>query len=147
MSIKFKSLASGALASCLFLAAGTVTAAEVIVKVVGANSTKGQIGCSLFENVPAFPMDNTGIKQVWLGAESSPVICRFTGVSPGTYAVAVVHDLNGNKKVDTNFLGIPKEGWAVSKNVVPNLRAPRFDEAQFVVKEGETVEIEVKLSY
>ncbi|OYU44606.1 MAG: hypothetical protein CFE44_12045 [Burkholderiales bacterium PBB4] len=147
MSIRFNSRAAGALATCLLLACGTAKAADVIVKVTGTNSTVGQIRCGLFENSPAFPMDPSGAKQVSLSADAGALVCKFSGVAPGTYAVSVGHDANGNKKVDTNFLGIPTEGWGVSNNVVPRLRAPRFDEAQFVVKEGSNVELEVKLVY
>ena len=132
---------------CMLLAGGYAVAADVVIKVTGTNSSQGQVGCALFDSSPAFPMDNAGTRQVWLAADSRPLICKFSGIAAGAYAVAVSHDLNGNKKVDTNFLGIPKEGWAVSNNVVPNLRAPRFDESQFFVKEGSTVELEVKLVY
>lgn len=131
----------------LLLAGGQAQAADIVVKVSGANSDQGQIGCSLFENSPAFPMDASNAKQVWQAAEAASVVCKFTAVTPGTYAVAVSHDLNGNRRVDTNFLGIPKEGWGVSNNVVPTLRAPRFDEAQFQVKYGVNAEINIKLVY
>jgi uncharacterized protein (DUF2141 family) len=147
MSIQFNSRFPGSLAICMLLAHGTAAAADVVVKVTGTNSTVGQIRCGLFENSPAFPMDPSGAKQVSLAADSGTLVCKFNGVVPGTYAISVGHDANGNKKVDTNFLGIPTEGWGVSNNVVPKLRAPRFDEAQFMVKEGSNVELEVKLVY
>jgi uncharacterized protein (DUF2141 family) len=51
----------------------------------------------------------------------------------GSYAVSIGHDLNGNKRVDTNFIGLPTEQWGVSNNARPSLRAPRFDEAVFKV--------------
>ena len=54
-------------------------------------------------------------------------------VVPGTYAVAVHHDANANGKMDTNFLGIPNEGYGVSNDPRPRFRAPRFEEARVVV--------------
>jgi uncharacterized protein (DUF2141 family) len=36
-----------------------------------------------------------------------------------------------NRKLDTNFLGIPAEQWGASNQVRPNLRAPRFDGTVF----------------
>jgi uncharacterized protein (DUF2141 family) len=72
------------------------------------------------------------------------VTCRFEALAPGDYAVAVSHDLNGNKKADTNFVGIPTEAWGVSNNVRPGLRAPRFDEARFSVPaEGATIAVRI----
>jgi len=34
----------------------------------------------------------------------------------GKYAVSVFHDENSNGKLDTNFLGIPREGVGASNN-------------------------------
>jgi len=73
------------------------------------------------------------------------VECRFAQLSPGAYAVSVVHDMNKNRKTDTGFMGRPKENWGVTNNVRPKLRAPNFEEARFAVREGETVRQEVKL--
>ncbi|QMW22884.1 DUF2141 domain-containing protein [Sandaracinobacteroides saxicola] len=38
----------------------------------------------------------------------------FEGLAPGTYAVSAFHDGDGNGKMKTNFIGMPKEGVAVS---------------------------------
>lgn len=92
-------------------------------------------------------MDNRNAKQIWVDALTAGVVCIFPNVAAGSYAVSIAHDTNGNKKVDTNFLGIPKEGWGVSNNVMPTMRAPTFEEARFLVKEGAPVDIEVKLVY
>jgi uncharacterized protein (DUF2141 family) len=48
----------------------------------------------------------------------------------GDYAVAVYQDKNQNKRLDTNFVGIPQEPYAFSNNARPKLRAPNFDEAK-----------------
>jgi uncharacterized protein (DUF2141 family) len=68
------------------------------------------------------------------------VACRFSDVPEGTYAASIGHDLNGNRRVDTNFVGLPTEPWGVSNNARPALRAPRFDEASFKVS-AETMEL------
>ena len=38
----------------------------------------------------------------------------FEGVTPGRYAVAVLHDANANGRLDTNVLGMPQERWSIS---------------------------------
>lgn len=119
-------------------------AGEVVVQVTGPRAVAGNIGCALFGAQAGFPMDNSGARQIWLPAEATTV-CRFANVSPGRHAVSVSHDLNGNGRVDTNFLGIPLEGWAVSNNVVPSLRAPRFEEAAFRVDDETPLVLNLKL--
>ena len=42
------------------------------------------------------------------------VNATIKGLKPGTYAIAVIQDLNGNGELDRNFLGMPKEPLAFS---------------------------------
>ena len=90
-------------------------------------------------------MNNALAQQQWLPANPAGVTCRFADVSEGSYAASVSHDLNGNKKVDTNFLGIPTEAWGVSNNARPLMRAPRFDEAVFQIKDGKDLNLEIRV--
>ncbi len=55
----------------------------------------------------------------------------FSGIPNGDYTIAVFHDINNNGKLDKNFLGIPKEGYAFSKNAMGTFGPPNFDKAQF----------------
>ena len=48
------------------------------------------------------------------------------------YAVFVIDDENGNGKLDTNFIGIPTEGFGFSNNLHLT-RKPTFEEAGFKV--------------
>lgn len=132
-------------ASCsLPMAAG---AAELVVRITGLSEPLGQVGCSLFAGPAGFPMDNSGARQLWQAADSKGVTCRFSDVPEGTYAVSIGHDLNGNKRVDTNFIGLPTEQWGVSNNARPSLRAPRFDEALFkVTADAKDVVIDIKVA-
>jgi uncharacterized protein (DUF2141 family) len=129
-----------------FLSLAPLCATELIVTVTGVASDKGEIGCALFRAPEGFPMDSAKATGLWQKAKTGSVECRFTNLSPGSYAVAVSHDLNANRKTDTNFVGMPKEDWGVSNNARPRLRAPRFEEARFDVKEGEAVRLEVKVA-
>jgi uncharacterized protein (DUF2141 family) len=49
---------------------------------------------------------------------------------PGSYAFSCYHDINGNGKLDTNWLGIPTEPYGFSNNARPKFRAPNWDEAK-----------------
>ncbi|MBI1262741.1 MAG: DUF2141 domain-containing protein [Rhizobiales bacterium] len=132
--------------TCAFFGAVPLaTASEIMIDVTGATHDSGQIGCALYAGEAGFPMDSTQSTQIWQPTENGGTQCRFTDLPAGTYAVAVSHDLNGNRKTDTNFLGIPKEAWGVSNNVRPNLRAPRFDEAAFNLAADENLKLDITL--
>jgi uncharacterized protein (DUF2141 family) len=135
------------LLALLVTTCGAGNAAEVVVRVSGLNEPLGQVGCSLFAGAAGFPMDNSSARNLWLPAEAKGVTCRFTDVPEGTYAVSIGHDLNGNKRVDTNFIGLPTEQWGVSNNARPTLRAPRFEEASFkVAADARDVVIDIKVA-
>jgi uncharacterized protein (DUF2141 family) len=135
------------LAALLVTICSAGSAAEVVVLVSGLTEPLGQVGCSLFAGAAGFPMDNTSARNLWLPAQAKGVTCRFDDVPGGIYAVSVGHDLNGNKRVDTNFIGLPTEPWGVSNNVRPSLRAPRFDEASFkVAPDAKDVAIDIKVA-
>ena len=102
------------------------------VEIAGLRNDEGQAVCSLFSSAGDFPK-KTG-KAV---AHSTSVIsnrhaaCEFTGVPPGTYAISVFHDENSNGKLDTNFMGIPREGVGASNGAKGHLGPPKFDAAAF----------------
>lgn len=64
-------------------------------------------------------------------ARQGTVSVSFDGMEPGRYAIAVFHDENDNGRVDTNFLGLPAEGFGFSK--LSPFRKPAFEETSFVV--------------
>lgn len=131
------------LAALCALTAAPAFAGDLTVEVSGVGETRGQIGCALHPSASTFPTGQASL-QIWVPAEPAGVTCRFKAVAPGVYAVAVSHDLNGNRKTDTNLLGIPSEAWGVSNNVRPGLRAPRFDEARFAVPaEGAAIAVRI----
>ena len=108
---------------------------------------RSPVGCALFAGPAGFPMDNAGARQAWQAADAKGVTCRLSDVPQGRYAVSIGHDLNGNKRVDTNFIGLPTKQWGVSHNARPSLRAPRFDEAVFkVAGDAKEVAIEIKVA-
>ena len=125
----------------------SAVAADLVVRITGLSEPLGQVGCSLFAGPAGFPMDTSGARQVWQAADAKGVICRYSDVPEGSYAVSIGHDLNGNKRVDTNFVGLPTEQWGVSNNARPSLRAPRFDEAMFkVTAEAKEVVVDIKVA-
>lgn len=57
----------------------------------------------------------------------------FGPLACGTWAVAVVHDENGNGVLDTGIFRIPREGLGASRNARRMFGPPTFDDAKVVV--------------
>jgi uncharacterized protein (DUF2141 family) len=123
---------------------GTLT-----VRVTGARNTKGKIGVTLFQDARGFPDDpSKAFRQqaVEIDPKTMSAEVVFKDLPQGTFAASVLHDENGNGKMDKNFVGIPKEGYGASNNPKKKKRAPTFDEAKFSLNSA-VQSIEITLIY
>lgn len=121
---------------------------RLTVRVTGARDAKGRIIVYLFRDPQGFPTDTSKIirqQSVNIDPNTMAAMVVFKDLPPGMFAVTVLHDENDNGKMDTNFLGIPTEGYGASND--PNkMRAPTFEEAKFLLNAIEQT-VDVKLHY
>jgi uncharacterized protein (DUF2141 family) len=121
---------------CLLLsslwASGQTTIEVTITKI---KPGKGNIRVGLFNeaNFLGKPVEGKEVK-----ANSESVVIKFENVADGEYALSVIHDANENGTLDKSKLGIPKEGFAFSNDVMGKKGPPSFEKASFEVK-GTTV--------
>jgi uncharacterized protein (DUF2141 family) len=119
----------------------------VIVTVAGLRNAKGKVDALLFGSADGFPEEDSKA----IAAEAVPIDPKtltahvvFPRVPRGWAAVTVLHDENLNEKLDTNFIGIPREGYGASNDPPKRHRAPTFAEAQFSVsRPTQTIQIHV----
>jgi uncharacterized protein (DUF2141 family) len=115
--------------------------------VVGSRNNKGQVLCSLFSSAIAFPQkDDKAVAHYTAEISDRQASCEFSGIAPGTYAVSAFHDENSNGKLDTNFMGIPREGVAASNDARGRLGPPKFNDAAFQVS-GDQVNLRITVTY
>ncbi len=112
-------------------AASTAGATSVSVAVTGLRNTHGLVQACLTSAPRHFPDcdRDPAAKRMTVHAGSNLVL-EFDGVPPGTYAVAVLHDENGNGRVD-KMLMIPREGFGFSRDAPVRMGPPQFDDAAF----------------
>lgn len=60
-------------------------------------------------------------------------------LKPGKYAFKYFHDENEDEKLNTNFMGIPKEGYGFSNNAKGKFGPPNFSKMVFEVKQSDTL--------
>ncbi|MCX6609659.1 MAG: DUF2141 domain-containing protein [Acidobacteria bacterium] len=108
--------------------------ATLTVNVKGFGSDKGSAMAALYDDAGAYPTKEAKSKdKQMVKIVQGVAVFTFKGVAPGTYAVAVYHDENGNGKMDTNFIGIPKEKTGASNDAKGKMGPPKFQDAKFVV--------------
>jgi uncharacterized protein (DUF2141 family) len=122
--------------------------ATIEVVVPGIRNGQGSLGCQLFGSANGFPKKTElALQAVMSPIASGAARCRFAPVPAGTYAVAVVHDENGNQQLDSNFLGVPTEGYGVSNNKTYAMSEPRWDESRVELTAGEQRQLTIQLRY
>ena len=132
-NLRYHLLATSILLSTLsFTFQPSVRTGNLIVIVKNIRNTKGQIGLSLYQSGDGFPNHpEKALVSVFIKAKADSATYSFSNIKPGIYAAAAFHDENSDKKVNSNFLGIPKEGIGVSNNVKGRFGPPKFDDAKF----------------
>lgn len=111
----------------------------VTVQIDNIKNTKGQLVIGLYNNPESFLKTPSKGEIIKIKGSSATVV--FKNVTSGTYAVSLFHDENSNEKLDTNFMGIPKESFASSNNAKGFMGPPKWEDAKFEVKDNFTVKI------
>lgn len=100
------------------------------VRVQGGEANKGFAMVSLFDS-------NDNFLKKALQSQTIPIDVNgearleFGDLSDGRYAVAVSYDEDGNGKLNTGFLGIPRELVGFSNNARGTWGPPSFEKASF----------------
>jgi len=118
------------------------------VKVLNIRNSTGTVDCALFDSPGGFPKEFlfSATNVMIIKVRHTNARCDFEDIPPGTYALAVIHDENMNGKFDTNWVGIPKEGYGFSNDVKLLLGAPPFSAASFQY-DGGTLDLTISLHY
>ncbi|MDB5700629.1 MAG: hypothetical protein JWL66_828 [Sphingomonadales bacterium] len=125
---------------------GATAPGSIEAGVEGLRSAKGQVLVCLTMQPDHFPDCHNDPQARRLTVPTAQAgAMRFTDLPTGGYAIALIHDENGNNRLDTLF-GIPKEGFGFSRNPVIRFGAPKFAAARFDVPSGTTAET-VRVKY
>lgn len=146
------SLAIGTLLASSLVGTAAAQDGRITLEVTSLEGGAGAVLCGLYRESDAqgFPMDPSAAwknaRRVVSAAREARMTLTFDGVPAGRYAISCMHDEDDDGSMRTGMFGIPKEGWAVSRNASPSMRAPRFDEA-VVDFDGSRASLRVRMQY
>ena len=132
--------------SILLLCLGTATSTAqgqsvtLTVLVSGAKPGSGQALFSLFDSKKSFlktPLISRDAPISEIGSAEFVI----KDLSPGVYAVTVIHDEDSSGDLNTGFLGIPVEKVGMSNNPTARFGPPSFRKASFELDQSLTLEI------
>ena len=91
------------------------------VVVEGVNNLGGNVGLLVFNSPKGWAEDRSAaLKDITVPAHEGTDTITFPVLPAGEYAVALVHDVNKNHKLDKNFAGRTRK----SSGACPTIRTP-----------------------
>ena len=118
------------------------------VIITNIDNAKGNVVLAIYNQDDNFPYNP--FKKYTIDKESlidGKLEYFIPDISPGEYAITLLDDKNMNYDMDTNWVGLPKEGFGFSNNVKPSLAgAPPFKKCTFNFKK-EVVNINIEMQY
>ncbi len=124
--------------------AAPARAAELVVEVSGVRDATGRVVISLWnapEGFGRFDASRALATQSVPATPGRPARVTFPDVAPGRYALSAFHDADGNGRLRTNLIGMPREGVGVSNN---SGGIPSFEKAQLGVPAAVPVRITLR---
>lgn len=111
----------------------------------GVDSTPGSVGFVVFASADGWPENHEkALRREAAPARPGEVAVTLPDLPSGRYAIALIHDENGNRRLDRKPSGRPREGWGMSNNPKAVLRTPGFPAAAVTLACGARVEIRVQ---
>ena len=128
----------------VFVSTAFAQSGKITVDISGIEKMEGQLAIGLFDKADGFPEISKAYKGTFLKITKKNIQYTFSDIPSGDYAIAVFHDSNNNGNLDKNFLGIPKEGYAFSKNAMGTFGPPNFGKAKFKLDSTYAAKIKIK---
>jgi len=119
------------LLSCLH-AGETFSLTVTVTNIPGA---KGNLLVGIYDSAESFTDTPLPISPKVAVTTTGNVVATVENLKPGTYAIAIIQDLNGNGELDRNFLGMPKEPLAFSVITEIPKGKPDFAACSFEIKD------------
>lgn len=117
---------------------------SLTVQVTGVESEGGTLRLAVYASEESF-MDETQIAYFAEASVTDKGPQKITLQLPdGVYALAIYHDLNDDRELNTNLLGIPRESYGFSNNVMGTFGPPSFREASFSVSDDTILAIDLR---
>lgn len=114
---------------------------NISLEVNNVRTSSGTINVAVYDESEGFLKFDQVYKADSALARKGKTELHITGLPEGEYALAIFHDENGNNKLDTNWLGIPKEDIGFSYGRMKTFGPPQFKECAFRLTNNQKIEI------
>ncbi|MCV2367154.1 DUF2141 domain-containing protein [Roseateles oligotrophus] len=130
--------------ACAMAMAAPARAVEMEVEVGGLTQTEGRVMVGVFTDAGSWLKKAiTGGSAEAIQQKDGKLLIKLQDLPEGSLALSVFHDVNGNGKLDSNAMGMPKEPYGFSNNAAGSFGPPKFEKAVFEVKPGSRIAVQL----
>lgn len=110
----------------------TATSAKLSVQVTGVRSSQGEVALTIYPDDRRRFLAKGG-KFARARVKAQPVSRACIWLPPGSYALAIYHDSNGDRDFNRTLVGLPAEGFGFSNNPETKVGLPPLSAVRFSV--------------
>ncbi|MGZ9100905.1 MAG: DUF2141 domain-containing protein [Brevundimonas sp.] len=118
------------LAAALLLAASPTAASDLTLS-LSSRASGGRIAVAVYRDADSMRRGEGAVRTALIPRTGRITTTTLSGLAPGRYAVAVFHDTDGNGRLSTWPIGLPKEAYGFSRNARGRFGPPAFEAAAF----------------
>lgn len=134
--------------SCLQESGAQQPAEGLTLTVTNLRNNNGFVLISLYKDGSGYPDDAArAVRNEKVAIYNNRAVIIFPELSSGSYGIAILHDENNDQKMNKNALGLPKEGYGFSNNVMGAFGPPSWKRASFRYNAGEKKEVSIRARY
>lgn len=130
-------IALGGLSGGMLALADQAKAAELEIRVEGLRNGEGKVRMGVCGDPACYDRGSGFLINAVEDANKDGVRFELKDLKPGRYALMIFHDENSDDHHDSNWLGLPVEGFAFSNNATPGFGKPDFDEVAIDLPDGQ----------
>jgi len=118
------------IAAVALTAPAAAQAQDLVLNLV-TREAGGSIAVAVYDDADAFRRSAAAVKTVTVPRSGTTTTVTIRDLPPGRYAVGTFHDTDGNGRLSTWPVGLPKEAYGFSRDARGRFGPPSFDAAAF----------------
>lgn len=142
MKLVKQSILATCLVSCCLCSLNSV-AHDLKLELDNIKKTGGTMMIALHNSEAGYRSGPSAFLGKQLPVSDKTMTVIFDNLPNGTYAIKLFHDENNNGVLDTNLIGIPREGYGFSNNGGA-FGQPSFSDAKFTVEADTSISIHLR---